>query len=250
MPLLFRVSSTIIAVLLMIYITGCESSDDDEEVPAIVFVSAIPADGKIPANGTITLNFDKTPRDVTVRVSTGKIGKTTISTKTVTIIGPFTQGELALRITWADGEQTLNYTVAAPDPRISIDTIDIEETIDEPDPKPQLTQSPFDVTDKNFTERVMASKLPVVVYFWADWCPPCKWMAPIIKEVASENKETFLIAQLDTDRNRNTTLKYRIEAIPTFIVFRDGKITGRFIGGMQKAGFLHHIRQAMNNQGN
>ena len=247
MNLFFRVSSTIIAVLLTIHITGCESSNDDEEVPVVAFVSAIPPDGKIPANGTITLNFDKTPRDATVRVSTGKIGKTTITTKTVTIIGPFTQGELALIITWADGEQTLNYTVTAPDPSISID---IEETIDAPDPKPKLTKSPFDVTDENFTKRVMASELPVVVYFWADWCPPCKWMAPIIKEVASENKETFLIAQLDTDRNRNTTLKYRIEAIPTFIVFRDGQITGRFVGGMQKAGLLHHIRRAINTQGN
>lgn len=249
MNLFFSVSSTIMAVLLTIHITGCESSDDDEEVPTIVFVSAIPADGEIPADGTITLNFDKTPRDVTVRASNGKIGKTTISTKTVTIIGPFTQGELALTITWADGEQTLNYTVTAPSPSTSID---IEETIDEPEPnpKPELTQSPFDVTDENFTELVMESESPVVVYFWADWCPPCKWMAPIIKEVASENEKTFLIAQLDTDRNRQTTIKYRIEAIPTFIVFRDGKITGRFVGGMQKAGLLHHIRQAVNNQGN
>ena len=250
MNLFFRVSSTIIAVLLTIHITGCESSENDEDVPVVVFVSAIPPDGKIPANGTITLNFDKTPRDVTVRASNGKIGKTTISTKTVTIIGPFTQGELALTITWADGEQTLNYTVTAPDPSASIDIIDIEETIDEPDPKPQLTKSPFDVTDENFTKRVMASELPVVVYFWADWCPPCKWMAPIIKEVASENQETFLIAKLDTDRNRSTSLKYQIKAIPTFIVFRDGKITGRFVGGMQKAGLVHHIRQAINTQGN
>ena len=249
MNLFFSVSSTIIAVLLTIHITGCESSDDDDEVPAVAFVSAIPADGEIPADGTITLNFDKTPRDVTVRASNGKIGKTTISTKTVTIIGPFTQGELALTITWADGEQTLNYTVTAPSPSTSMD---IEETIEEPEPepKPQLTKSPFNVTDANFTERVMESESPVVVYFWADWCPPCKWMAPIIKEVASENEKTFLMAQLDTDRNRQTTIKYRIEAIPTFIVFRAGKIIGRFVGGMQKAGLLHHIRQAINNQGN
>ena len=68
MNLFFRVSSTIIAVLLTIHITGCESSNDDEEVPVVAFVSAIPPDGKIPANGTITLNFDKTPRDATVRV--------------------------------------------------------------------------------------------------------------------------------------------------------------------------------------
>lgn len=250
MNLFCSVLSIAIATLLTVHIIGCESFNEEEkELPVVVFVSAIPADGKIPANGTITLNFDKTPRDVTVRANTGKIGKTTISAKTVTIIGPFTQGELALTITWADGEQTLNYTVIAPDPSIFID---IEETIDEPepDPKPQLTKSPFDVTDKNFTELVMASELPVVVYFWADWCPPCEWMAPIIKEVASENKETFLIAKLDFDRNWNTVLKYQIRAIPTFIVFRDGKIIGRFVGGMQKAGLIHHIRQAMHNQGN
>lgn len=247
MNLFFRTFSIAITALLAVHITGCESFNEAAERPVVVFVSAIPPDGKIPANGTITLNFDKTPGDVTVRASTGKIGKTTISTKTVTIIGPFAQGELALTITWADGEQTLNYTVIAPDPSISID---IEETIDEPDPKPQLTKSLFNVTDENFTKQVMESELPVVVYFWADWCPPCKWMAPIIKEVASENKETFLIAKLDADRNGQAVLKYRINAIPTFIVFRDGKITGRFVGGIQKAGLVRHIRQAINHEGN
>ena len=92
----------------------------------------------------------------------------------------------------------------------------------------------------------MEAELPVVVYFWAEWCPPCKWMAPIIKEVGSENRETFLIAKLDADRNRLTFHKYRIKAIPTFIVFRDGKIIGRFVGGMQKVGLVHRIRQAIN----
>ena len=247
MNLFFRVSSTIIAVLLTIHITGCESSDDDEEVPAVVFVSAIPADGKIPANGTITLNFDNAPGDITVQASTGKIGKTLIFGKTLTINGPFTEGDLVLTITWATGEQTRTYTVTAPVPSIFIDT---EEPVKETEITPQLTKSPFNVTDKNFTERVMEAELPVVVYFWADWCPPCKWMAPIIKEVGSENRETFLIAKLDADRNRLTFHKYRIKAIPTFIVFRDGKIIGRFVGGMQKVGLVHRIRQAINPQGN
>ena len=118
------------------------------------------------------------------------------------------------------------------------------------DSKLELTKSPFKVTDANFTKLVMASELPVVVYFWADWCPPCKWMAPIIEEVASENRETFLIAKLDTDRNSQTTQKYEIKALPTFIVFRDGKVIGRFIGGMQKASLVQHIRQTINAQGN
>ena len=232
---------------MAVHIIGCESFNEEKELPIVVFVSAIPPDGEIPANGTIRLNFDNSPEDITVQASNGKVGKTIISGKTITINGPFTQGELALTITWADGEQTLNYTVTAPDPSISID---LEETIDEPDPKPQLTKSPFKVTDKNFRKLVMEAELPVVVYFWADWCPPCKWMAPIIEEVASEYKETFLIAKLDADNNRQTVQKYRIEALPTFVVFKNGKMRGRFIGGMQKAALVERIRQAINTQGN
>ena len=247
MRLFLRVLFIAIVSLLAVHIISCTSSDDDEEVPVAVLVSTIPPDGKIPANGTITLNFDNAPGDITVRASTGKIGKTLIFGKTITINGPFTEGELALTITWVDGEQTLTYTVTAPVPSIFIDP---EEPVKETETTAQLTKSPFNVTDKNFTELVMEAELPVVVYFWADWCPPCKWMAPIIKEVGSENRETFLIAKLDSDSNRLTVHKYRIEAIPTFIVFRDGKIIGRFVGGMQKAGLVHRIRQAINVQEN
>ena len=92
--------------------------------------------------------------------------------------------------------------------------------------------------------------MPVVVYFWADWCPPCEWMAPIIKEVAIENKETFLIAKLDIEKTPRFMYKYRVKAIPTFIVFENKRITGRFVGGMQKATLVRHIRQALNAQGN
>lgn len=238
MNLFLRALSIVIVSLLAVHIVSCTSSDEDEEVPVAVLISTIPPDGKIPANGTITLNFDNAPGDITVRASPGRIGKTLIFGKTVTINGPFTEGELALTITWANGEQTLTYTVTAPVPSIFIDT---EEPVKETETTPQLTKSPFNVTDKNFTERAMEAELPVVVYFWADWCPPCKWMAPIIKEVGSENRETFLIAKLDSDKNRLTVHKYRIEAIPTFIVFRDGKIIGRFVGGMQKAGLVHRV---------
>ncbi len=247
MNLFLRVLSIVIVSLLAVHIVSCTSSDEDAEIPVAVLVSAIPADGKIPADGTITLNFDNAPGDITVRASTGKIGKTLIFGKTITINGPFTEGELTLTITWANGEQTLTYTVTAPVPSIFIDA---EEPVKETESTPQLTQSPFNVTDENFTERVMEAELPVVVYFWADWCPPCKWMAPIIKEVASEYKETFLIAKLDADRNRLTFHKYRIQAIPTFIVFRNGKIIGRFVGGMQKVGLVHRIRQAINAEAN
>ena len=243
-----RALPIVMAALLAIHMIGCTRDNDTEEAPGAVLVGATPPAGsEISANGIITVNFDIAPEDVSVRAGSGKTGKTVISGKTVTINGPFTQGELALTITWADGAQTLNYTVTAPDPD---DAKYTGETVNETDVQSQLTTSPFNVTDASFTKLVLESEAPVVVYFWADWCPPCRWMAPIIKEVASENQETFLIAKLDADRNPQTNQKYRIEAIPTFIVFRDGKITGRFVGGIQKAPLVQRILQAINTQGN
>ena len=248
MPLFFRTLSAVIAALLAIHMIGCTGSNDDAETPGAVLVSATPPiGGEIPANGTITVNFDIAPKNVKVRTNSGKIGKTAIDGKTVTINGPFTQSKLILTITWAGGEQTLNYTVTAPDPS---DAKYAGETVIEPDVQPELTKSPFKVTDATFTELVLESEMPVVVYFWADWCPPCRWMAPIIEEVASENRETFLVAKLDADPNPQTIRKYRIDAMPTFIVFRDGKIIGRFVGGMQKAPLVQRILQAINAQGN
>lgn len=134
----------------------------------------------------------------------------------------------------SDNEETLNIFT------------DTEKTVDETDGKPELAESSFKVTDVTFAKLVLESELPVVVYFWADWCPPCQWMAPIIEEVASENRETFLIAKVDADKNSQSIEKHRINAMPTFIVFRDGKVIGRFVGGMQKAPLIQRIHQAIN----
>ena len=106
------------------------------------------------------------------------------------------------------------------------------------------------VTDATFSNVVLEAELPVVVDFGADWCPPCQKMEPIVKEVASENREIFLVAKLDTDRNPKTIEKYGINALPTYIVFQDGKAMGRFIGGMPKARFVQEIFDALNVQEN
>ena len=88
------------------------------------------------------------------------------------------------------------------------------------------------ITDATFNNLVLNSALPLVVYFSADWCPPCRGIAPIVKEVAAEHQETFRIAELDFDKNPQTAQKYRVESIPTYIVFRNGEMIGRFIGGV------------------
>ena len=90
------------------------------------------------------------------------------------------------------------------------------------------------ITDATFNNLVLNSALPLVVYFSADWCGPCRGIRPIVEEVAAENPETFRIAKLDIDQNPQNAQKYRIEGIPTYIVFRNGEMIGRFVGGVEE----------------
>ena len=122
---------------------------------------------------------------------------------------------------------------------------DTEET---PDLDASINTEALVVTDATFSNLVLAAELPVVVDFGADWCPPCQRMDPIVKEVASENQEIFLVAKLDTDRNPKITEQYRINALPTYIVFQDGKMIGRFIGRMPKTRFVQQIFDTLNVQ--
>ena len=113
MTKMFRTFALLLAALLALsLVVGCGSDDEEEEEAApAAFVSASPAaGGEVAANGTITVTFDNAPADVTVSA-----GTVTVAGKTATIAGPFTPGALALTVTWADGNQTLNYTVTAPD---------------------------------------------------------------------------------------------------------------------------------------
>ena len=113
MKKVFRTLALLMAGLLAVYMIGCggdEEEDDGEAAPA-AFVSANPPNGsEIASNGSITVTFDNAPADVTVTD-----GVASPAGKTVTINGPFTPGALSLTITWADGSQTLTYTVTAPD---------------------------------------------------------------------------------------------------------------------------------------
>ena len=112
MTKLFRTLALLLAGLLAISVfIGCGGDDEDvEDAPPANFVSATPPGGEIAANGAISVTFDNAPADVTVSA-----GTITVAGKTATIVGPFTPGPLALTITWADGTQALNYTIAGPD---------------------------------------------------------------------------------------------------------------------------------------
>ncbi|KPJ58913.1 MAG: thioredoxin [Planctomycetes bacterium DG_23] len=87
-----------------------------------------------------------------------------------------------------------------------------------------------EVTDDSFEEEVLKADLPVLVDFWAVWCAPCHMMTPVFEEVAAEYAGKAKISKLNVDENPKTPPNYRITAIPTTILFKDGEIVEAFVG--------------------
>lgn len=98
------------------------------------------------------------------------------------------------------------------------------------------------LTDENFEEEVLQSDKPVLVDFWATWCGPCKAIAPIIDEIATENSDKFKICKADIDECPQLVSTYRIMSVPTFISFKSGEATAMQIGGMGKAELLEMLK--------
>jgi thioredoxin 1 len=88
------------------------------------------------------------------------------------------------------------------------------------------------VSDKTFEEEVLKSKEPVLVDFFAEWCGPCKAMAPALDQVATEMAGKVKVVKLDVDDNPGTTSKYGIRAMPTLMIFKDGKVAGQHVGAL------------------
>lgn len=100
--------------------------------------------------------------------------------------------------------------------------------------KPMLLDRPMHLNDDTFARTIAESDVPVLVDFYADWCGPCKMMAPFIDELAHEKQGTALIAKLDTDRAQTTASGFNIRGIPTTIVFKGGKEVARETGAVPK----------------
>ena len=92
-----------------------------------------------------------------------------------------------------------------------------------------------EVNDSNFDELVLKSKKPVMIDFWAEWCGPCRMVAPIIDEISKEYSSKALVLKCDVDSNPTVTARYGIRNIPTILYFKGGEIADKQVGSAQKS---------------
>ncbi|GIU72731.1 MAG: thioredoxin [Candidatus Nitrosocaldaceae archaeon] len=96
-------------------------------------------------------------------------------------------------------------------------------------------------------EDVLKSKIPVLVDFWAEWCGPCRMVAPVIEELAKEYEGKIKFLKLNVDENQDIAMKYQIYSIPTLLLFKDGKIIGQHIGATSKDVLKRFIENSLQN---
>jgi thioredoxin 1 len=97
------------------------------------------------------------------------------------------------------------------------------------------------LTDTNFNEEVKGSDAPILVDFWAEWCGPCKMIAPVLEEIANEQGGKIRIGKLNVDDAPATAQQFQVMSIPTLILFKDGEIQKRVVGARGKGQLLEEI---------
>ena len=98
-----------------------------------------------------------------------------------------------------------------------------------------------EITEINFEDEVIKSPQPVVIDLWAEWCMPCRMIAPIIEELAQEYDGKVKFGKLNVDENRNIAIRYSIQAIPTLLIFKDGQLVQKLVGLRSKADLEREI---------
>lgn len=102
---------------------------------------------------------------------------------------------------------------------------------------------PFTFTDSNFDTEALKSNIPVVVDFWAAWCGPCRMIAPIIEDLATEFDGKVKVGKIDVDENQNVAVRYGVRSIPTVLFIKDGQVKDQIIGALPKSVFIEKINK-------
>lgn len=108
---------------------------------------------------------------------------------------------------------------------------------------PPKTTKPIVITDSTFAEQVLRSDKPVLVDFWATWCPPCRMIAPTLEKLAGEFAGKATIAKLDVDQNPQTAQVFQVHSIPTLIVFKNGKMVDKAVGALPEPALRNLIQK-------
>ena len=105
---------------------------------------------------------------------------------------------------------------------------------------------PIELTETNFELEVLKATTPVLVDFWAVWCGPCKMIAPIVDELATEYEGKLKIGKVDVDNHQQIAMQYGIRSIPTLLVFKDGKVVEQIVGAAPKKSLVDKLAKQLN----
>ena len=105
---------------------------------------------------------------------------------------------------------------------------------------------PMEMTDSNFQQEVLSSDRPVLVDFWAEWCGPCKMIAPIVEELAKEYDGKLKVGKVDVDMNQQVSMQFGVRSIPTLLIFKSGKVVEQVIGAVPKRLLAEKIAKHLN----
>jgi thioredoxin 1 len=105
---------------------------------------------------------------------------------------------------------------------------------------------PIEVTDANFKAEVLDSTTPVLVDFWAEWCGPCKMIAPSVEQLATDFAGKLKVGKVDVDSNQQTAMQFGIRSIPTLLIFKNGKVVEQIVGAVPKQALADKVTKHLN----